>query len=850
MKHWIGRLFCLFAFLSAALACDSSDPMFETAVSPVTLDRNYIRDAEGRYLHLRGTNVSGSTKAPYTVNPSDPHDFTYIGRPFPEEEMDRWFAHLRDTGMRTIRLLFMWEAVMPEAQGEVDEAFLDYFEKLIRKANEHGIYVVINAHENLWSRFLHSMYNETPDLTDIEEILADYADPLTGQSPMAGMEGLLGSLLSLFPPKPNDGKPSGTNMLPYGYTDKVAGDGAPFWATRIALPEKNFDSKYWGIHHLLGSLALDENGDGAPDLKSFVIDTLLPLIAADEALNGESFLNEEQREMVGRLTEALYKRLPKKSWDRTETTDMLPFTFWGTNVVISLDVERAYAAFFAGEKVFPKLRVENGEVKSIEDVADPENAPNLKEYLQEGYEKAWVAVAERAKKYPNVIGYDLMNEPTSVFILMTVVAAYFQTGLESTIKDVLNGMEFLQSEIPSGILVPGEPDSDDPINKTLASKLYYILKYLDLLPRLPDPDDPKYADDEDLLEADKAEVKRKWGFADMDLFAAAGLNNDFDRTYLRPLFERVGKAVQEVDPDAIIWIEPAFSPAMLLGGGGLGGQWEQYPIPPAGIDNLVYSPHWYPDIYPYIGFNKEPREFSVEEYRYRDYTEHLQEKMNQATYGLENMPVVYGEFGTYWNYRYRGEDAEKPGWQQSREQNYRLSAEILDNFYEAFEGLFLSNLNWCYTPGNDPLYGDWWNHEDFSIIDENGEPRGWEAWIRPYPLALSGKPVSMHFYSPLHYFDPEKGLPDAEREFELVFESKETEAPTKVFVPNVQYPDGFYVWLSDGWAAWDDAGQTLYYHPEKDEPGVEHKLTLRPPIEGQDVNGWNYFIRGDEIVGR
>ena len=37
-----------------------------------------------------------------------------------------------------------------------------------------------------------------------------------------------------------------------------------------------------------------------------------------------------------------------------------------------------------------------------------------------------------------------------------------------------------------------------------------------------------------------------------------------------------------------------------------------------------------------------------------------------------------------------------------------------------------------------------------------------------------------------------------EREFVFEMESKESQAPTEIFVPRRQYPDGFFVWISDG----------------------------------------------------
>jgi len=814
-------------------ACDGDKPSFDTTLGRAHTDLSYLRDAEGRYLHLRGANVGGSTKVPLFLEGGEGPErpFTYIGRPFPEEEADKWFAQLRDLGFNSIRLLWMWEAVYPDNPFEPDEEFLDYFDRIIAKAGDYGIYVMINCHENLWSRHLFSLYNENAP----------------------GKKGDLDNMLwSLFPP----------------YTDRVSGDGAPLWATKLCLPEKNFDSPNYGTFNLLGTLGKDQDGIPGSDV-IFLLKLALPLLGFD---------------VPPGLLDDLEDKLPEP-FPITDTAVFLPWTFWGLNVPLSIDMERCYAAFFAGDKVYPNVWIdeEGNHLTLDKDEEPPEGAKTIKDFLQDNFSSAWVEIAKRVKKYPHVIGYDIQNEPPGVFILLTAVSAYFQLGLDGAIQSALQGL--LPMQIPVNFALPNEPEIDDELTatcddscarqrevceqanldqpqsvdcqavendcetyceglvgtlagysgaNTAGNKIYYLLKFLELLP--PDTSDA---------------TKEAWGFKDADLFAVAALNTGFGKNYLQPIYEKVGQAIQQEDPEAIIWIEPSAALETLLGGG-LGGYWEQSMTRPKGLNQVVYSPHWYPDIYPSVGFNMPSREFAEEEFKFRDYTASLQSAIRGAAYSLSNVPVVFGEFGTYWNFRYLGDDPETPGYEQSREHDYRISAEIMDNFYESFESLFLSNVNWCYTTDNDPQYGDRWNKEDFSIIDENGEPRGEEAWQRPYPRVLSGKPVSMHFYSPLHYFDPHKGKVNPEREFDLVFESKETDAPTILYVPKAQYPEGFYLWLSDGWARWDDEWQWLYYYPERDEPDWRHQVTIRPPLAGMDVSGYAYFVdaEGRMVRGR
>ncbi|MHB8877258.1 MAG: hypothetical protein ACYC8T_26465, partial [Myxococcaceae bacterium] len=204
-------------------------------------------------------------------------------------------------------------------------------------------------------------------------------------------------------------------------------------------------------------------------------------------------------------------------------------------------------------------------------------------------------------------------------------------------------------------------------------------------------------------------------------------------------------------------------------------------------------------------------------------------------------PVVFGEFGTYFNLN---------GIKDARASRYQVSAEILDNYYEAFEDQFQSKMIWCYSPENDFVMGDGWNHEDFSVVDRNFAPRGEAAWSRPHARSLAGKPVSTHFFSDHHYFDPEKGVAPPEREFFVRYQSRETSAATEIVVPKVQYPDGFYVWVSDGLVHYDPERSLLYHLPERDEPGVEHWVRVRPPLGGSLNDGWQYFFKGGQVLVR
>jgi hypothetical protein len=141
---------------------------------------------------------------------------------------------------------------------------------------------------------------------------------------------------------------------------------------------------------------------------------------------------------------------------------------------------------------------------------------------------------------------------------------------------------------------------------------------------------------------------------------------------------------------------------MITGGmGGLGGWFEMPMRHPQGDQfkgRVVYAPHWYPDIYPLIGFNVEPRTFTAQQVRYRDHQPKLEEARLLASYSPGNVPVVFGEFGTYFNFNntIRGGTLTN----NSQKQGYAVSSHGLNNYYEAFERMFQSRIQWCYSPEN------------------------------------------------------------------------------------------------------------------------------------------------------
>ncbi len=128
--------------------------------STIRIDGRRFRDRHGRQVILRGVNLGGDCKVPttpdgHTYLPTDFADHrtvSFIGRPFPLEEADAHLGRLARWGFNCLRLLTTWEAVEHAGPGIYDEAYLDYFAAVARRAGDFGFHVFIDFHQDVWSR--------------------------------------------------------------------------------------------------------------------------------------------------------------------------------------------------------------------------------------------------------------------------------------------------------------------------------------------------------------------------------------------------------------------------------------------------------------------------------------------------------------------------------------------------------------------------------------------------------------------------------------------------------------------------------------------------------------------------
>lgn len=118
------------------------------------VDGMYIKDRSGRTVILRGCNLGGDSKIPVSdAGLQHPREVSFVGRPFAEADADLHFSRIASWGFTVIRFVITWEAVEHAGPGIYDEEYLSYLRVILKKAEEHGLSVIIDPHQDVWSRW-------------------------------------------------------------------------------------------------------------------------------------------------------------------------------------------------------------------------------------------------------------------------------------------------------------------------------------------------------------------------------------------------------------------------------------------------------------------------------------------------------------------------------------------------------------------------------------------------------------------------------------------------------------------------------------------------------------------------
>ncbi|HUI71567.1 MAG TPA: hypothetical protein VL354_13685, partial [Spirochaetia bacterium] len=238
--------------------------------------------------------------------------------------------------------------------------------------------------------------------------------------------------------------------------------------------------------------------------------------------------------------------------------------------------------------------------------------------------------------------------------------------------------------------------------------------------------------------------------------------------------------------------------------------------------HVVFAPHWYDAFVlvkkhfsPWVAVDSSSQKPVLgRRAARRSVREQLSRLTSAAMHQAGGAPTLLAEFGTPFDLD-RGK--------AFRTRDFRAQEKALDRSFTAIEENLLSCTIWNYCADNTNERGDQWNGEDLSIFsadqltdpgDINSGGRGLRAFVRPFARATAGEVTRMRFDM-------------RSRTFELAFRhDPRASAPTEIFVPRFQYPNGFRVEASDGTFAHLPESQVLEYRHTTDHD--EHWIRLRP----------------------
>ncbi|MCH9812206.1 cellulase family glycosylhydrolase [bacterium] len=110
-------------------------------------------DDKGRTITFRGINIAGKTPLTDADHLKRSKTASFVNTPFSLEEAKEHFSRLKYLGFNLLRWVVPWEALAPESPGSYDKAYLRYLESIIALAKIYDFYVLIDFHQDVWSRF-------------------------------------------------------------------------------------------------------------------------------------------------------------------------------------------------------------------------------------------------------------------------------------------------------------------------------------------------------------------------------------------------------------------------------------------------------------------------------------------------------------------------------------------------------------------------------------------------------------------------------------------------------------------------------------------------------------------------
>jgi hypothetical protein len=433
--------------------------------------------------------------------------------------------------------------------------------------------------------------------------------------------------------------------------------------------------------------------------------------------------------------------------------DPFPRMIWPSNYS-RLGAATMFTLFFGGNDFAPATTVDG----------EP-----IQEYLQRHYMDSIVQVARRLHDLPNVVGYDTLNEPGYGWIgqadLQAVDPMVFAGPLPTPFQAMLLGAGYPQ-EVPvwETTLRGAEQVGTTRLNpeglRVWRNGFECVWKQNGV-----------WTD-----EGGRPRLLRPHHFV-----REPGRTIDFPNEYLKPFALRFTDALRAVHPDAIIFLEGVPQRGHPHWGTG---------DPP----NVANAAHWY-DVRTLLTKHYDSdttndwstgQAITGEEAVMEAFAAQLGHAKQAGIEEMGGIPTVIGEFGIPFDLD------DKAAY---RSGDFSTHVAGLDAYVDGMDAHLLNYTIWNYTSDNTNERGDLWNDEDLSIFsrdqqhdpaDINSGGRALAGFVRPYARKTAGTPWRMRWDL-------------ATRTFEYTWQPDPAiDAPTEIFVPAVQYPDGYRIELSAG----------------------------------------------------
>ncbi|OLS29102.1 MAG: hypothetical protein HeimC2_02970 [Candidatus Heimdallarchaeota archaeon LC_2] len=413
-----------------------------------------------------------------------------------------------------------------------------------------------------------------------------------------------------------------------------------------------------------------------------------------------------------------------------------------------------FSLFFGGNDFAPKCKIEGQPVQK---------------YLQSHFINSIIQIAKSVADNPNIIGFGPMNEPGKGYIGVNNIGEHWMRPIIGAAPTPFDS-----------IVAASGHKREVPFYKQKLLGLKKVGKYILNRNEINIWENECIWKREGIWDEnndDQPEILKPNYF-----FKKNGKPIQFFRDYVKPFSLDYLKKIREIIPNTIIFLEGDPSNSNQL-------EW--------GINdpnNIVNASHWY-DIATLV--TKKFRSWITYDIK-QDKLVFTKKRVKQAFKNqlnlgikvseqiLDGVPTVMGEFGIPYDMNNK---------KAYRNNNYKKQIQALTLYYDLIDELMLSSIQWNYTSDNNNKWGDLWNNEDLSIFsrdqqtdqnDINSGGRALEGFCRPYPMRINGKPIDYSFDKKLGVFN-----------FTYINNPK-LDSETIIYVPEIQFPNGFKLSLSEG----------------------------------------------------